>query len=147
MPRSSRKRWASWDSSTSSALTLRSRRPHQFSPSRLASLASGPELQRPQLVFTPLHCYVGRDSITKTDGSGCRCLRPTAVRSIDVTAMKKLSDVANVAPVIPKSDPLTMDERTGFKQPLVRSRSPPLRSMPHHNAPCRVERTVNCKDV
>ncbi|CAD6985958.1 unnamed protein product [Tilletia controversa] len=89
----------------------------------LASLASGPELQRPQLASA------------------------TAVRSIDVTAMKKLSDVANVAPVIPKSDPLTMDERTGFKQPLVRSRSPPLRSMPHHNAPCRVERAENCKDV
>ena len=45
-------------------------------------------------------------------------INPTGhgLRPIDVTVMKKLSDVVNVVPVIAKSDSLTMDERDLFKQ-------------------------------
>ncbi|KAK0549205.1 cell division control protein, partial [Tilletia horrida] len=38
------------------------------------------------------------------------------LRPIDVTVMKKLSDVVNVVPVIAKSDSLTLDERAVFKE-------------------------------
>lgn len=45
-------------------------------------------------------------------------INPTGhgLRPIDVTVMKKLSDVVNVVPVIAKSDSLTMDERDLFKE-------------------------------
>ncbi|SOV02115.1 probable CDC10 - septin [Ustilago sp. UG-2017a] len=45
-------------------------------------------------------------------------INPTShgLRPIDVTVMKKLSDVVNVVPVIAKSDSLTMDERDLFKE-------------------------------
>jgi septin 3/9/12 len=45
-------------------------------------------------------------------------INPTGhgLRAIDVTVMKKLSDVVNVVPVIAKSDSLTLDERALFKE-------------------------------
>ncbi|KAL9932011.1 hypothetical protein V8E36_009072 [Tilletia maclaganii] len=45
-------------------------------------------------------------------------INPTGhgLRPIDVTVMKKLSDVVNVVPIIAKSDSLTLDERTVFKE-------------------------------
>ncbi|PWN54197.1 putative CDC10-septin [Violaceomyces palustris] len=45
-------------------------------------------------------------------------INPTGhgLRPIDVTVMKKLSDVVNVVPVIAKSDSLTLDERDLFKE-------------------------------
>lgn len=45
-------------------------------------------------------------------------INPTGhgLRPIDVTVMKKLSDVVNVVPVIAKSDSLTLEERELFKE-------------------------------
>jgi septin 3/9/12 len=45
-------------------------------------------------------------------------INPTghSLRPIDVTVMKKLSEVVNVVPVIAKSDSLTLEERESFKQ-------------------------------
>lgn len=45
-------------------------------------------------------------------------INPTGhgLRAIDVTVMKKLSDVVNVVPVIAKSDSLTLEERAIFKE-------------------------------
>lgn len=37
------------------------------------------------------------------------------MEQIDVTVMKKLSEVVNVVPVIAKSDSLTLEEREAFK--------------------------------
>ncbi|SCV68939.1 BQ2448_1959 [Microbotryum intermedium] len=39
-----------------------------------------------------------------------------ALKAIDITVMKKLSEVVNVVPVIAKSDSLTLEERELFKQ-------------------------------
>lgn len=38
-----------------------------------------------------------------------------SLKAIDITVMKKLSEVVNVVPVIAKSDSLTLDEREAFK--------------------------------
>ena len=45
-------------------------------------------------------------------------INPTGhtLRPIDVTVMKKLSEVVNVVPVIAKADSLTLEERESFKQ-------------------------------
>jgi len=45
-------------------------------------------------------------------------INPTghSLRPIDVTVMKKLSEVVNVVPVIAKADSLTLEERESFKQ-------------------------------
>ncbi|KND04831.1 uncharacterized protein SPPG_00534 [Spizellomyces punctatus DAOM BR117] len=39
-----------------------------------------------------------------------------ALTPLDITVMKKISEVANVIPVIAKADSLTMEERTAFKR-------------------------------
>jgi len=39
-----------------------------------------------------------------------------SLKPIDLSVLKRLSEVVNVVPVIAKSDSLTMDERTAFKQ-------------------------------
>ncbi|TPX55422.1 hypothetical protein PhCBS80983_g05326 [Powellomyces hirtus] len=39
-----------------------------------------------------------------------------ALSPLDITVMKKISEVANVIPVIAKSDSLTLEERTAFKR-------------------------------
>lgn len=39
-----------------------------------------------------------------------------SLKAIDITVMKKLSEVVNVVPVIAKSDSLTLEERELFKQ-------------------------------
>jgi len=38
------------------------------------------------------------------------------LKPIDITVLKKLSDVVNVVPVIAKSDSLTLEERAAFKE-------------------------------
>lgn len=38
-----------------------------------------------------------------------------SLKPIDITVLKKLSEVVNVVPVIAKSDSLTLDERAAFK--------------------------------
>lgn len=40
------------------------------------------------------------------------------LKQLDVQALKKLSEIANVVPVIAKSDSLTLDERSNFKKLL-----------------------------
>lgn len=40
------------------------------------------------------------------------------LKQLDVQAMKKLSEIANVVPIIAKSDSLTIDERTDYKKVL-----------------------------
>lgn len=40
------------------------------------------------------------------------------LKQLDVLALKKLSEIANVVPIIAKSDSLTLDERTDFKRLL-----------------------------
>ena len=37
------------------------------------------------------------------------------LKQLDVQALKKLSEIANVVPIIAKSDSLTLDERSEFK--------------------------------
>ena len=39
----------------------------------------------------------------------------TKLKQLDVQALKKLSEIANVVPIIAKSDSLTLDERSEFK--------------------------------
>jgi septin 3/9/12 len=39
-----------------------------------------------------------------------------ALKPIDIVVLKKLSDVVNVVPVIAKSDSLTLEERSAFKE-------------------------------
>jgi hypothetical protein len=39
-----------------------------------------------------------------------------SLKAIDITVMKKLSEVVNVVPIIAKSDSLTLEERELFKQ-------------------------------
>lgn len=39
-----------------------------------------------------------------------------SLKAIDITVMKKLSEVVNVVPVIAKSDSLTLEERELFKE-------------------------------
>lgn len=43
------------------------------------------------------------------------------LRPIDITVLKKLGDIANVIPVIAKSDALTLEERVAFKQRIRES--------------------------
>lgn len=38
------------------------------------------------------------------------------MKPIDIVVLKKLSDVVNVVPVIAKSDSLTLEERSAFKE-------------------------------
>ncbi|EEB05642.1 septin Spn2 [Schizosaccharomyces japonicus yFS275] len=47
-------------------------------------------------------------------------IRPTGhnLRPIDISVLKRLSEVVNVVPVIAKSDSLTIDERLAFKQQI-----------------------------
>lgn len=46
------------------------------------------------------------------------CINPSghALTPLDITVMKKISEVANIIPVISKSDSLTMEERLAFKR-------------------------------
>ena len=41
---------------------------------------------------------------------------PSRLKPIDIVVLKKLSDVVNVVPVIAKSDSLTLEERSAFKE-------------------------------
>ena len=43
-----------------------------------------------------------------------------SLKAIDITVMKKLSEVVNVVPVISKSDSLTLEERELFKERVSR---------------------------
>lgn len=42
----------------------------------------------------------------------------TGLRSVDVIALKKLSEISNVIPIIAKADTLTLDERENFRKIL-----------------------------
>ncbi|KAI9366888.1 Septin-type guanine nucleotide-binding (G) domain-containing protein [Zopfochytrium polystomum] len=46
------------------------------------------------------------------------CINPTghSLTPLDITVMKKISEIANVIPVISKSDSLTMEERVAYKR-------------------------------
>ncbi|TXT15897.1 hypothetical protein VHUM_00400 [Vanrija humicola] len=48
-------------------------------------------------------------------------INPTGhtLKPIDITVLKKLSEIVNVVPVIAKSDSLTLEEREGFKQRVM----------------------------
>lgn len=44
-----------------------------------------------------------------------------SLKAIDITVMKKLSEVVNVVPIIAKADGLTLEEREVFKQRVSRT--------------------------
>lgn len=48
-------------------------------------------------------------------------INPTGhtLKPIDITVLKKLSEIVNVVPVIAKSDSLTLEERAAFKQRIM----------------------------
>lgn len=60
-----------------------------------------------QIVDTRVHCCL-------------YFIRPSghSLKPIDIIVMKKLADVVNVVPVIAKSDSLTLEERTRFKETI-----------------------------
>lgn len=58
-----------------------------------------------------------------------------SLKALDITVMKKLSEVVNVVPIIAKSDSLTLEERELFKQRV--SSVLCLRRLPEVDEPCR----------